>query len=60
MLHRACLTGSGDNNPTQIMGRISEAPTVKELYLVNQNGILFGNGSQVNVGGLVASSLNLS
>lgn len=31
-----------------------------EVYLINQNGILFGKGAQVNVGGLVASSLNLA
>lgn len=46
------------NDPSQIMGRLS-APG-KELYFINQNGILFGNGAQVNVGGLVASSLNMT
>lgn len=46
------------NDPSQIMGRIS-APG-KELYYISQNGILFGNGAQVNVGGLVASSLNMT
>lgn len=45
-------------DPSQIMGRIN-APG-KDIYLVNQNGILFGNGAQINVGGLVASALNLS
>ena len=30
------------------------------MYLINQNGILFGPGSQVNVYGLIASSLNLN
>lgn len=45
-------------DPSQIMGRVN-APG-KDIYLINQNGILFGNGAQVNVGGLVASSLNLS
>ena len=29
------------------------------VYLINQNGILFGNGSRVNVGGLVASALDI-
>ena len=31
-----------------------------EVWLLNQNGIVFGKGSQVNVRGLVASTLNLS
>ena len=30
-----------------------------QIYLINQNGILFGNGATVNVNGLVASALNL-
>ncbi len=31
-----------------------------KVYLVNPNGILFAPGAQVNVGGLVASTLNIS
>jgi len=31
-----------------------------KVYLINPNGIVFGNGSQVNVAGLVASSLAMS
>ncbi|MBW9336179.1 filamentous hemagglutinin N-terminal domain-containing protein [Herbaspirillum sp. RU 5E] len=31
-----------------------------QLYLLNANGVLFAQGAQVNVGGLVASTLNLS
>jgi large exoprotein involved in heme utilization and adhesion len=30
------------------------------VFLINPSGILFGAGSQVDVGGLVASTLNLS
>ena len=30
-----------------------------QVYLVNQNGVLFADGAQVNVGGLVASTLNI-
>ena len=30
-----------------------------QIYLINQNGILFGNGASVNVNGLVASALNI-
>ena len=31
-----------------------------KVFLINPNGILFGQGASVNVGGLVASTLNLS
>jgi filamentous hemagglutinin family protein len=31
-----------------------------KVFLVNPNGVLFGKGSQVSVGGLVASTLNIS
>src|SRR5271170_173018 len=31
-----------------------------EVFLINPNGILFGKGSSINVGGLVASTLNIS
>src|SRR5262249_19280723 len=30
------------------------------IYLINQNGIVFGAGSQVNTAGLLASTLNMS
>ncbi|NQW92501.1 MAG: filamentous hemagglutinin N-terminal domain-containing protein, partial [Polaromonas sp.] len=46
-----------DTNGSQIMGRISANG---QVYLINPNGILFGQGSQINVGGLVASTLNVT
>ncbi|MEO9061349.1 MAG: filamentous hemagglutinin N-terminal domain-containing protein [Nitrosospira sp.] len=30
-----------------------------QVYLINQNGVLFADGAQVNVGGLIASTLNI-
>ena len=40
-----------------IMGRLSANG---QVFLVNPNGVLFGAGSQVNVGGLVASTLGIT
>lgn len=31
-----------------------------QVFLINPNGVVFANGSQVNVGGLVASTLNIT
>ena len=45
------------NDPSAIHGNLSANGTV---FLINPHGILFGRGSNVNVGGLVASTLNLS
>jgi filamentous hemagglutinin family protein len=44
-------------DPSSILGSLSANGSV---FLVNPNGILFGQGSQVNVGGLVASTLNIT
>ncbi|OXJ13288.1 filamentous hemagglutinin N-terminal domain-containing protein [Burkholderia sp. AU6039] len=44
-------------NGSRIDGQISANGRV---FLVNPNGVLFGSGAQVNVGGLVASTQNLS
>jgi filamentous hemagglutinin len=45
-----------DLNPSQILGTLRADGKV---YLINQNGILFGAGSQVRVHSLVASALDL-
>ncbi len=44
-------------DPSSILGNLSANGKV---FLVNPNGILFGQGAPVNVGGLVASTLNIS
>jgi len=43
--------------PSSIFGSLNANGTV---FLLNPNGVLFGAGAQVNVGGLVASTLKLS
>jgi len=44
-------------SPSQIFGTLKSNGTI---YLLNQNGFLFGTTAVVNVGGLLASSLNIS
>jgi filamentous hemagglutinin len=46
-----------DTNPSAIYGSLTANG---QIYLINANGFLFGRGATVNVGGLLASSLNLS
>ena len=46
-----------DTNGSQILGRLNANG---QVFLINPNGILFGQGAQVNVGGLVASTLDLN
>ncbi len=46
-----------DTNGTQILGRLNANG---QVYLINPNGILFGQGAQVNVGALVASTLDFN
>jgi trimeric autotransporter adhesin len=41
---------------SEILGRLNANG---QVYLINPNGILFGEQAQVNVGGLIASTLNL-
>jgi filamentous hemagglutinin family protein len=45
-----------DTNGTRFMGRLNANG---QVYVINPNGVLFGAGSQVNVGGLVASTLDI-
>ncbi len=44
-------------DPSQIFGSLQSNGRV---FLINPNGILFGQGAQINVNGLVASTLNIS
>jgi filamentous hemagglutinin family protein len=43
--------------PSQILGSIN---ALGQVYLINQNGIIFGGSSQVNLHSLVASSLPIN
>lgn len=46
-----------DMSPTTIAGTINAAG---HQYFINTNGIIFGNGAQINVGSLTASSLDIT
>ena len=46
-----------DTNGSQILGHLNANG---QVWLINPNGVLFGQGAQVNVGGLVASTLDFS
>ena len=46
-----------DPNVSTISGNLQSNG---QIYLVNPNGILFGKGANVNVGGLIASTLDIS
>ena len=45
------------SDPSQIQGALSANG---RIFLINQNGIVFGPGAQVNVGGLLASTLDIN
>ena len=44
-------------DPSQIYGRLTSNG---QVFLLNPAGVIFGTGSQVNVGGIVASTLNMT
>lgn len=46
-----------DTNGSQLLGQLQANG---QVWLINPNGVLFGAGSQVNVGALVASTLDFS
>ena len=46
-----------DTNGSTILGQLNANG---QVFLINPNGVLFGPSAQVNVGGLVASTLDLS
>jgi filamentous hemagglutinin family protein len=45
------------SSPSEFLGSLTANG---QVFILNPNGVLFGAGSQVNVGGLVASTLNMS
>ena len=44
-------------DPSSILGSLTANG---QIFILNPNGVLFGKGAQVNVGGLIASTLSLS
>ena len=46
-----------DQNPSQIFGKINSNG---QIFLINTHGIIFGATAQLNVGGLMASTLDLT
>ncbi|NTV03049.1 MAG: filamentous hemagglutinin N-terminal domain-containing protein, partial [Chlorobiaceae bacterium] len=52
----SALNRINGQNPTEILGSLSSNGRV---FLLNQNGIVFGKTARVDVGGLVASSLSM-
>jgi len=52
----ATLNRIWDGNPSTIAGKLTANG---QIYLINQNGIVFANGAQVNVGSLTAATADL-
>lgn len=53
----AALNRIAQGSPSEIFGRLSANG---QIYLLNQNGIIFGNGAVVDTHALVASTINIS
>ncbi|MEM7304296.1 MAG: filamentous hemagglutinin N-terminal domain-containing protein [Pseudomonadota bacterium] len=51
------LNRINQNSPSQIFGNLNANG---QIYLINNNGIVFGKDAQVNVGGLISSTLDVS
>jgi filamentous hemagglutinin family protein len=51
------LNRIADQSPSQILGSLSANG---QVFLINPSGIIFGSSAQVNVGGLVASTLEIA
>lgn len=56
-LNGAALFSIRGNAGTEIYGQLNATGT---LLLINPNGVLFGAGSEVNVGNIIASTLTIS
>ena len=55
---QASLSRVRGGNPSQIFGNITQSGAGGAVFLLNPNGILFGNGSQVNVDSFTATTMN--
>lgn len=58
VLNRVVGSGGSAAAVSQILGNLN-APSNLQVYIINTSGIIFGNNASVNVGGLVASSLDV-
>ncbi len=52
----AVLNRIVNQNPTTILGKLNANG---QVFLINPNGVVFGKTARINVGGIVASSLNI-